>query len=110
MLFIRRGAPAIRWARFEVHRATLAAYGYEHALLKACGYTMGATFPPTWMEPPMIYRDNPLVMEPNMVFFTHMIISERETGLIMSLGDTAIITDGAPEVITHVPNHPIVKA
>lgn len=95
---------------FEVHRATLAAYGYEHALLKACGYTMGATFPPTWMEPPMIYRDNPLVMEPNMVFFTHMIISERETGLIMSLGDTAIITDGAPEVITHVPNHPIVKA
>jgi len=95
---------------FEVHRATLAAHGYEHALLKACGYTMGATFPPTWMEPPMIYRDNPLVMEPNMVFFTHMIISERETGLIMSLGDTAIITDGAPEVITHVPNHPIVKA
>src|SRR5256885_12098483 len=30
---------------FEVHRATLAAHGYEHALLKACGYTMGATFP-----------------------------------------------------------------
>lgn len=94
---------------FEAHRATLAAHGYEHALLKACGYTMGATFPPTWMEPPMIYRDNPLVMEPNMVFFTHMILSERETGLTMSLGETAIITDGAPEVITNVPKHPIVK-
>ena len=94
---------------FEAHRATLAADGYEHALLKACGYTMGATFPPTWMEQPMIYRDNPLVLEPNMVFFTHMILSDQKTGLIMSLGETSIITDGAPEVITHVPREPIVR-
>jgi len=94
---------------FEVHRATLAAHGYEHALLKACGYTMGATFPPTWMEQPMIYRDNPLVLQPNMVFFTHMILSERETGLTMSLGETSIITDDAPEVITHVPRDPIIR-
>ena len=94
---------------FEVHRATLAAHGYEHAMLKACGYTMGATFPPTWMEQPMIYRDNPLVLQQNMVFFTHMILSERETGLTMSLGETSIITDDAPEVITHVPRDPIVR-
>jgi Xaa-Pro dipeptidase len=94
---------------FEAHRATLAAHGYEHALLKACGYTMGATFPPTWMEQPMIYRDNPVVLEPNMVFFTHMILSDRETGLIMSLGETSIIGDGPPEVITHVPREPIVR-
>ncbi len=94
---------------FEVHRSTLAAHGYEHALLKACGYTMGATFPPTWMEQPMIYRDNPLVLQQNMVFFTHMILSERETGLTMSLGETSIITDDAPEVITHVPRNPIVR-
>jgi Xaa-Pro dipeptidase len=94
---------------FEAHRATLAARGYEHALLRACGYTMGATFPPTWMEQPMIYRDNPLVLERNMVFFTHMILSEQKTGLIMSLGETSIITNGAPEVITHVPREPIVR-
>jgi len=95
---------------FEVHRATLAAHGFEHALLKACGYTMGATFPPTWMEQPMIYRDNPLVLQPSMVFFTHMILSDRETGLTMSLGETSIVTDGAPEVITHVPREPIIRA
>ena len=94
---------------FEAHRATLAAHGYEHAMLKACGYTMGATFPPTWMEQPMIYRDNPLVLEPNMVFFTHMILSDRDTGLTMSLGETSIITAAAPEVITHVPREPIIR-
>jgi len=94
---------------FEAHRATLAAHGFEHAILKACGYTMGATFPPTWMEQPMIYRDNPLALEPNMVFFTHMILSDQKAGLIMSLGETSIVTNGAPEVITHVPREPIIR-
>jgi Xaa-Pro dipeptidase len=94
---------------FEVHRSTLARHGYEHALLKACGYTMGATFPPTWMEQPMIYRDNPLRLEANMVFFTHMILSDLQTGLIMSLGETSIITAGGPERITHVPREPIIR-
>lgn len=94
---------------FEAHRAALAARGFEHAILKACGYTMGATFPPSWMEQPMIYRDNPLVLEPDMVFFTHMILSDQKAGLIMSLGETSIVTKGAPEVITHVPREPIVR-
>ena len=94
---------------FEAHRATLAAHGFEHAILKACGYTMGATFPPTWMEQPMIYRDNPLALEPNMVFFTHMILSDQKAGLIMSLGKTSIVTNGAPEVITHVPREAIIR-
>jgi Xaa-Pro dipeptidase len=94
---------------FEAHRATLARHGWEHALLKACGYTMGATFPPSWMEQPMIYRDNPFVIEENMVFFTHMILSDQRSGLIMSLGETSIITGDRPEVITHVPREPVIR-
>jgi len=94
---------------FEVHRSTLARRGWEHALLKACGYPMGATFPPDWMEQPMIYRDNPFVLGENMVFFTHMILSDFDTGLTMSLGETSILTAGAPEVITHVPREPIIR-
>jgi Xaa-Pro dipeptidase len=96
-------------AVYEAHRAALAAHGYEKAALKACGYTMGATFPPSWMEMPMMYRDNPTLIEKNMVLFTHMILSDFETGLTMSLGETSIVTDGPPEVITHVPREPIVK-
>jgi len=94
---------------FEVHQRTLDAHGYGHAALKACGYTMGATFPPSWMEMPMIYRGNPTVIEENMVFFTHMILSDFSTGLTMSLGETSIITAGRPEVITHVPREPILR-
>ena len=95
---------------YEVHLKTLEQHGYGHAALKACGYTMGATFPPTWMEMPMIYRGNPMVLKEQMVFFTHMILSDFDTGLTMSLGETAIITAGAPEVITHVPRTPIIRS
>lgn len=94
---------------YDVHLRTLGKHGYDRAALKACGYTMGATYPPSWMEMPMIYRGNPFVLAENMVFFTHMILSDFETGLTMSLGETAIITAGAPEVITHVPRVPIIR-
>jgi Xaa-Pro dipeptidase len=93
---------------YEAHRAAFARHGYEHAILRACGYTMGATWPPTWMEQPQIFEGNPVVLEPNMTFFTHMILVDHDTGLTMSLGEQAIIGDGAPEVITHVPRTPIV--
>ena len=57
----------------------------------------------------MIYRDNPFQLAPDMVFFTHMILSDFHTGLMMSVGETSIVTSGAPEVVTHVPREPIVR-
>ena len=57
----------------------------------------------------MIYRDNPFVLGENMVFFTHMILSDQRSGLIMSLGETSIITADGPEVITHVPREPVIQ-
>ena len=94
---------------YQTHRDVLDRHGYGHAALNACGYTMGATFPPSWMEMPMIYRNNPFVLVENMVFFTHMILTDLETGLTMSVGETAIITANRPEIITHVPRDMIVR-
>lgn len=94
---------------YETHRAAFARHGYEHALLRACGYTMGATWPPTWMEQPQIFEGNPVRLDVNMTFFTHMILVDQDTQLTMSLGEQVIITAGAPEVITHVPRTPILR-
>lgn len=93
---------------YETHRTAFARHGFEHAILRACGYTMGATWPPTWMEQPLIFEGNPLVLEPNMCFFTHMILVDHSSRLTMSLGEQAIVTDGPPEIISHVPRTPIV--
>lgn len=82
---------------FDAHATVLDRHGYRHARLNACGYSLGAAYPPTWMEWPMIFAGNPVVLEPGMVVFMHMILMDDETGLAMSLGETFIVGDAAPE-------------
>src|SRR5262249_6494189 len=40
---------------FDTHARVFTKRGYKGRFLNACGYTLGATFPPTWMDEPMIY-------------------------------------------------------
>ena len=94
---------------FDIYKETLEEHGEHDAVLTVAGYTMGAMWPPTWMEEPMIFEGNPLVLEENMTFFTHMILNDRETGLSMAVGETAIVTKDAAEIITHTPREPIIK-
>jgi Xaa-Pro dipeptidase len=88
---------------FAAHAEVLTKAGYAGHLLNACGYTMGATYPPTWMDWPLLYAGEPQVLAPNMVFFLHMILLNSDTGLGMSLGETAIVTASGCEPISHAP-------
>lgn len=88
---------------FAAHAEVLTKAGYAGHFLNACGYTMGATYPPTWMDRPMLYAGEPQVLAPNMVFFLHMILLNSDTGLGMSLGETAIVTASGCEPISHAP-------
>ncbi len=94
---------------FDAHARTLGEAGFGHARLAACGYTMGAMYPPTWMDWPMVWAGNPQVLEPGMVFFLHMILLDDTTGLSMCIGETAIVTRGACERVNHIPREPIVN-
>lgn len=92
----------------DIHRATLDGAGFAHARYAACGYALGCTFKPTWMDvPPMIYTGNPLVLEPGMVFFVHIMIPDATTGLVAGVGQTfAIGADGAGvETFSALPLH-----
>jgi Xaa-Pro dipeptidase len=93
---------------FAAHAEVLTKAGYAGHYLNACGYTMGATYPPTWMDWPMVYAGEPQVLAPNMVFFLHMILLNSDTRLSMSLGETAIITEAACEPISHAPRQLLV--
>jgi Xaa-Pro dipeptidase len=95
---------------YDAYRNTLVAHDQEDAVLTVCGYTMGAAWPPTWMEQPLIFEGNPTVLQANMTFFTHMILNDRKAGLSMAVGEQAIITDGVPEIITKAPREPVITA
>jgi Xaa-Pro dipeptidase len=94
---------------FEAHASAFTRAGHAGHFLNACGYTMGATYPPTWMDWPMIYAGEPQVLAENMVFFMHMVLLDSDTGLSMSLGETAIVTASGCEPISHAPAELIVN-
>jgi Xaa-Pro dipeptidase len=94
---------------FEAHARVFRAAGYTGHFLNACGYTMGACYPPTWMDWPMIFAGEPQILAPNMVFFLHMILVNSDTGLSMSLGETALITGSGCEKLSHAPRELIVN-
>ncbi len=83
--------------------------GYGHAALKACGYSMGISYPPTWMDWPMIWQDHPDCIEKGMVFFIHMILLDDRTGLTMTLGETSIVGAGECEPVNHAPRELVVN-
>jgi Xaa-Pro dipeptidase len=88
----------------DIHRRVLDDAGFAKQRYAACGYALGCTFKPTWMDvPPMIYSGNPLVMMPGMVFFVHIMIPDATTGLTAGVGQTFAITDGYPEVFSTLP-------
>ena len=94
---------------FDIHARVLTEAGQSEHLLNACGYTMGATYPPTWMDWPMFYTGNPQVIAPDMVFFLHMILVDSEAGLAMSLGETGIVTEAGFEPVCHAPRDLVVN-
>ena len=82
---------------FDVHAKTFDDLGYNKARMNACGYSLGATFSPNWMDWPMLYTGNPYVIQPGNIFFMHMILMDSESNLAMNLGETYLVTENGNE-------------
>jgi len=78
---------------FDVHAQTFDKNGYENARMNACGYSLGSTFSPNWMDWPMLYTNNPYIIQPGNVFFMHMILMDSDNELAMNLGETYLVTE-----------------
>ncbi|WP_033069448.1 M24 family metallopeptidase [Thalassospira australica] len=85
---------------FDAYASTCDKGGMRAHRLNACGYSMGTTFAPNWMDWPMFYHDNPVIAEPGMVFFLHMILMDSETGTAMCPGHSVIVTDNGNEAVS----------
>lgn len=97
---IRPGAPMGNV--FDAHARVFDANDLQHARLNACGYSMGATYHPAWMDLPMFYHGNPLPMEVGNVFFLHMILMDSATNLAMCWGHSVLVTeDGVERLSRH---------
>lgn len=79
---------------FDAHARVLDAAGHRAHRLNACGYSLGTTFAPNWMDWPMFYHANPYVAQVGNVFFIHIIVFDEANGLAMTLGRTSEVTAG----------------
>ncbi len=82
---------------FDVHAKTFDDNGFKNSRMNACGYSLGATFSPNWMDWPMLYTGNPYVIEQGNVFFMHMILMDSKNQLAMNLGETYLVTENGNE-------------
>ncbi len=94
---------------FDAHARTLDAAGFNAHRMNACGYSLGTTYTPTWMDWPMFYTANPVVIKPGMVFFLHMILMNSDANRAMTLGQTVVVTDSGYERLSRLPLDLIVK-
>ena len=78
---------------FDAHARIFDAAGYRDQRLNACGYSMGTTFSPNWMDWPMFYTGNPVIAAPDMVFFLHMLLLDSERGLGMAVGESVRVSE-----------------
>ena len=88
---------------FDAHAGVLDKAGYNAHRMNACGYSLGTTFAPNWMDWPMLYHGNPVEIAPGMVFFCHMIIFNSEKGLAMTLGRTSLVGERGAEPLSRSP-------
>jgi Xaa-Pro dipeptidase len=82
---------------FDAHARVMDERGFAHARLNACGYSLGTTFAPNWMDWPMLYHGNSVVLAAGQVFFMHMILMDSDKGQAMTLGETFLVTEAGNE-------------
>ncbi|MBM3531521.1 MAG: aminopeptidase P family protein [Alphaproteobacteria bacterium] len=95
---------------FDAHARVFDRLGLREHRLNACGYSLGALFQPNWMDWPMLYTGNPVIAEPGMVFFIHMILMDSTSGLAMTLGRTSLVGERGSEPLSKASLEPLVVA
>ncbi len=88
---------------FDAHARVFDAHGLSHARLNACGYGMGAIYNPIWVDFPMFYEGNPLLMDVGNVFFLHMILMDSDSGYAMCDGHSVLVTNDGVERLSRHP-------
>lgn len=77
---------------FEAYARVADENGFREQRLDSCGYSMGATFAPTWMDFPMFVRGQDVIIKKGMVFFLHIILMDMATDTASSVGQSVEVT------------------
>ncbi|MSO92550.1 MAG: aminopeptidase P family protein [Rhodospirillales bacterium] len=87
---------------FAAYARVMEGRGFGNSRHNACGYGLGALFHPNWMDWPMFYRDNPVVIEPGMVLFFTGGVRDHADDLFAVAGETVLVTEKGHERLSRL--------
>jgi len=88
---------------FEAYARVADENGFRDQRFNSCGYSLGATFSPTWMDFPMFVRGQNVVAKAGMVFFIHIILMDKATDTASSIGQTVEVTENGCVPLSKLP-------
>ncbi|MGU3575828.1 M24 family metallopeptidase [Brucellaceae bacterium C25G] len=94
---------------FDVYSKVMEKHDLTRHRMNVCGYSVGARFAPTWMEPQMFHAGNPERIQPDMTLCASIIIMDSDTETAMSLGQTYLTTHADALSLTRHSTELIVK-
>lgn len=95
---------------FDQYARVAERHGMTDFRLNACGYSLGATYPPTWMDGALICRGNSTPIQPNMVFFPHMVYLDSNRKITGCAGQSLLVTQHGCKALSNIPFDLYVKA
>ena len=95
---------------YAAHARVFDAHGLSQHRLNACGYSLGAKFTPSWMDPPMFYANNDWVIAEDQVYFAHMILMDSASETALCLGRTYLVGASRAEPLNAPDLDLVVKA
>ncbi len=84
---------------YNAYARTCAQAGFQPGH-SACGYGLGATFAPSWIDWPFLCTGRDLILNPNMVFFLQIILFDSDAGLIACPGHTVRVNEHGCESLS----------
>jgi Xaa-Pro dipeptidase len=88
---------------FEAYARVADENGFRDQRFNSCGYSLGATFSPTWMDFPMFVRGQDVIAKKGMVFFIHIILMDKATDTASSVGQTVEVTEDGCVSLSKLP-------
>lgn len=88
---------------FEAYARVADENGFRDQRFNSCGYSLGATFSPTWMDFPMFVRGQNVIAKAGMVFFIHIILMDKATDTASSVGQTVEVTEDGCVSLSKLP-------
>jgi Xaa-Pro dipeptidase len=94
---------------FRAHAKVFDDAGLRSGRLNASGYSLGATYPPTWMDGLPLCEGNETLLRPGMVLFPQAFVFDDDHGFTAGVGRTVLVTDNGYDMLTDIPLEIVTK-